>query len=210
MIDKLFEMTTTIETEEDIIKIHWIDGLRINKQTQIVYFKLHDDMKQYLIKVSQKVITNYDIIKKLTTKTEIQLYRYLKRFTGFTDVNGNIKSKEFNIDSLKEIIYGKEITNKRFITNYLKPSIDSINKNTDLYISYEPIKSELDKRKIEKIKFDIKLQNGNNNEYLERRKKYHEQAETDKLKELSKEEIIDLYKEMAKRLNETQNYDLYD
>ena len=211
MIDELFEMTTIIKTETGYIKIHRIEAVEYNKYNEVISFHLGNKLKPFLIKLSKNmVITNYDIIKKLSTKSAIQLYRYLKRFTGFTDANGNIKAKELNIDSLKEIIYGKEIANYRFIEDYIKPAIENINQNTDLYIEYETIKSKQDKRKIDKLKFMIKFQNGYNNEYLERRKKYHEQAQSNNLKELSKEEIINLYNEMARKLCETQNYDLYD
>ena len=127
----------------------WINKVTINKRSGIVKVKLDDDMKPYLLQLTEK-FTQYELIYTLAMKSQysIRLYELLKSYQWKKKIT-------FDIDNLKNIIQAEKYENfKDFRVKVLEISLREIAAFSDLEVSYELIKEG---RKFSKIIFDIVL-----------------------------------------------------
>lgn len=118
----------------DIGKVHWLLKPKYNEKSGYIKLVLDPDMKEYLIGL-QNNFTEYELfnILALNTKYSITVYELLKsyQYKGFAVID---------IEKLKEHLGTTTSTYKNykdFRRKVLEPTLDDINENTDLDISYK-------------------------------------------------------------------------
>jgi len=137
-----------LDNETEVI-VRWIEKAWIEKNSGIVIVRLDNDMKPYLLKLSQ-FFTQYEMyyILPMRSQYSIRMYELMKSYE-------NKRQIEFNIEDLKRILSAVKYDRYRdFRKNVLEISMREINYFTDLSISYKTIKEG---RKNNKIKFFIRL-----------------------------------------------------
>ena len=153
VVDNVFDLvkkTYYIEDNSDIYAGHYIDKIKYNKKNKIMSVKLSDETRYFFLEFNDGVYMHYGQIKKLHTKSAIQLYMWAVSKSGFKN------SIPIKIDDIKELLYGnKEIKTKDFIRWHLEPAIKKINELTDISIQCEKIPDKNNKRKISSLKFTI-------------------------------------------------------
>lgn len=150
----LLKKTYYYEDGIDIYAGHYIDAMEYNKKKKIMTLSLSEKTRYFFLEFNDGVFMKYGIIRQLHTKCAIQLYMWAVSKSGFDN------SISIKIDNAKELFYGdKEIKTKEFIRSHLEPAIKTINKLTDLKITYQKIPDKRDKRKISSISFIITKNN---------------------------------------------------
>ncbi len=115
-------------------------------------FRLNYSIIPYLIEIKEK-FTEFQLsyLLAMNSASAIKLYKLLFQYK-------QIKSRVFTVDDLKSQfgLHSKYKQYNDFKKNIISPSVLQINAKTDLYVTFNEIKFG---RKVEKIKFEMKLQN---------------------------------------------------
>lgn len=127
----------------------WFEKFKFNGTTKKFTIKLHKNLMPYLEELKQFLSIDMEIYTSLSTTYSKRLYLLLheQKYKGF---------HIFNVDELRLLLktplsMKKWADFKRYV---LDISIEHINKNSDLYISYEVLKNKGGKT-ITDIKFNI-------------------------------------------------------
>lgn len=113
--------------------VRWIEKAKINKRSGKILIRLDEDLKPYLIMLSQNYtkIPLHDIIR-MKSKYGIMLYELLRSysFTGMKVV--------FSIQDLKERLDCIDYTNfTNFRKRVIEPALKDINKYSELFVDVE-------------------------------------------------------------------------
>ncbi len=148
MINNIDSKSFWVETEHEVYKFYWFSKARYIKGSGEIKITLSEDFSRYLIGLSEH-FTRYELwdILGLRSKYSIRLFELFKSYAYQ-------KTKEFEVDELKEILQATQYTNFRdFRNRVLNPAIEEINTYTELEVGFEEIKRG---RKIGKILFTIR------------------------------------------------------
>lgn len=141
-----------IEDKGDEVLFSWLDTARIEKRKGIVDLRLSDSLRDYLLELKES-FTKYNLLNVLVLrgKYSIKLYELLKSYLW--------QGKYIvSVENLREIIDCNSFKKfAEFNRNVLKKSIVEINDYTDLFITYETIKTG---RYITDIEFTIESNDG--------------------------------------------------
>lgn len=143
---------------------HWIDFVEYKDGT--ITFQLSESLKPYLLGLNELFTQyNYRDIILLPTTYSIRLYELLESYENvkysryidhtFTDIPLENNEFLFTIDWLREYFncVDKYSNTGDFIRRIIEPSIQAIEKNTVMRVSYRTIK---EKRSIKAIVFQLK------------------------------------------------------
>lgn len=126
----------TINTDDKEYITGWLSSITFYKNTGRIKLKFDDDLVPYLLQLKEK-FTRYQLknILYLKGKYSIRFYELFKQYEF-------LKRREFDLQELKRILfiegqYERIFDFKRFV---LEPSIEEINKHTDINISYDDVK----------------------------------------------------------------------
>jgi len=131
------------------VLVRWINKAWVNKKSGTVKLRLDDDMKPYLLQLSEK-FTQYELLYALAMPSQysIRLYEILKSYEWKGPTI-------FDIDDLKHMLSAENYTRfpdfKRYV---LDIAMRDINDLSDLTAKFEIIKVG---RKFGKIKFFMKI-----------------------------------------------------
>lgn len=139
----------------------WFSGVTFDKSNGDITIKFDDDLVPYLLKLKER-FTRYELKNILSLKSaySIRLYELLKQYE-------KIGKREFKLDKLKGCIglekeeYSRIYDFERWV---LKVAKEEINKNTDISIDYEKIKTG---RKITSILFKIESKDQDKEIYID-------------------------------------------
>lgn len=115
--------------------VRWIEKPYFYKRNGTVELKLDDDLKPFLLQVSGYIKANLQYYFEMDSKYSIKIYELLKSWEG-------CKKKEFELHDFRSQIDAEHKSYEsfgKFNQGVLKPSIEEINKVTDLHIEYETI-----------------------------------------------------------------------
>ena len=153
-LKRLSSTFISIENKKSIKTIGLIqNNFTFNKYETQFCISFHNDLKDFLLILKEK-FTSYDLehIRKITSKSTLKLYEYLKSF------NNTLHLIELRLDTLKTILE-VDLDDYKLYGNFkqkvLNKSINEINKYTDLGVRMEEVKEN---RKVIKIVliFDLK------------------------------------------------------
>lgn len=126
-----------IKTEERELITGWLSSIEYLKDKGIIELEFSQKLIPYLLQLKSK-FTRYQLenILNLKSKYSIRLYELMKQYES-------IGKREFKLKELKKILfvenqYERMYDLERFV---LKPAEEEINKNTDIFINYEKIKT---------------------------------------------------------------------
>lgn len=125
-----------IETPEKSFKFRFFSEVEILHGEGTVRILLNSNLKRYLIDLSSK-FTKYELwtILNLHGKYSIRLYELFKSYAYQHE-------KEFEIEHLKKLLLAEHYKDfKSFRRRVIDPSIDEINKYSDILVDYEKITS---------------------------------------------------------------------
>ena len=129
--------------------VQWFSFVKVYKDTSIIELEFHQILKPYLLELSDRFYTSYELQNVLSFKSaySIRLYELFKSLS-------NNESWFFTVDSLKEYLNCQEKypVFKDFKKRILEPCLTEINQCSDLFITYT---TEKNGRKIEKVVFSI-------------------------------------------------------
>lgn len=129
--------------------VQWFSFVKVYKDTSIIELEFHQILKPYLLELSDRFYTSYELQNVLSFKSaySIRLYELFKSLS-------NNESWFFTVDSLKEYLNCQEKYSvfKDFRKWVLDPSLKEINHYSDLVITY---KTEKNGRKISRVIFSI-------------------------------------------------------
>lgn len=129
--------------------VQWFSFVKVYKDTSIIELEFHQILKPYLLELSDRFYTSYELQNVLSFKSaySIRLYELFKSLS-------NNESWFFTVDSLKEYLNCQEkyAVFKDFRKWVLDPSLKEINHYSDLVITY---KTEKNGRKISRVIFSI-------------------------------------------------------
>lgn len=129
--------------------VRWFSVVRISRDTGLIQYKFHEDMAPYVFDLvrQNKFYTSYQIINvfPMTKQASPRLYELLK---SYSKNNGCWK---FDLPYLKKILCAEHYSEwADFRRRVLEPSIEEINKLSDLNVSYQ---IEKEGRKVSAITF---------------------------------------------------------
>ena len=146
---KCWWITIAREGKEIDCLVQWFSLIEIEKDSGIIRLEFHQNLKPYLLELSDRFYTSYELQNVLSFKSaySIRLYELFKSLS-------NNESWFFTVDSLKEYLNCQEKYSvfKDFRKWVLDPSLKEINNYSDLFITYT---TEKNGRKIEKVVFSI-------------------------------------------------------
>lgn len=151
-IKQLRDKSYWIKDGNTEILFAWLDTAKITKY-ESVELVLSEALRPYLLEL-RKNFTAYELINVLClrSKYSIRLYELFKSYLwmGYWEVT---------VNDFRELMFIKDKYQlfKELKRNVIDPSINEINKYTDLTIEYETVKSG---RYIEQLKFKIKEKRG--------------------------------------------------
>ena len=115
---------------------HWIDSILIHEEENVVDLKLDNSLKPFLLDLDNKkkyIIYELGCMLSFKRKWSDLIYQWLKSHQGH-------KSIQIGFEELKNRLMSDEISYKTprdFMLYVLNPSIEEINKYTDLKITYD-------------------------------------------------------------------------
>ena len=146
---KCWWITIAREGKEIECLVQWFSLIEIEKDSGIIRLEFHQNLKPYLLELSDRFYTSYELQNVLSFKSaySIRLYELFKSLS-------NNESWFFTVDSLKEYLNCQEkyAVFKDFKRRILDPSLKEINHYSDLVITY---KTEKNGRKISRVIFSI-------------------------------------------------------
>ena len=137
----------TLDTGTEVL-LRWINEASISKKSGVIKIRLHNVMKPYLLELRAR-FTQYGLIYILGMKSQyaVRLYELLKSY----EYKGRWT---IEIDKLKRLLFAENY--RRYVDfkrKALEIALREINDLSDIYISYEAIKSG---RKYTRIDFKIR------------------------------------------------------
>lgn len=142
----------TVKDENNMVAdclVQWFSFIKVYKDTSVIELEFHQVLKPYLLELSDRFYTSYELQNVLSFKSaySIRLYELFKSLS-------NNESWFFTVDSLKEYLNCQEKYSvfKDFKRRILDPSLKEINHYSDLVITY---KTEKNGRKISRVVFSI-------------------------------------------------------
>lgn len=146
---KCWWITIAREGKEIDCLVQWFSLIEIEKDSGIIRLEFHQNLKPYLLELSDRFYTSYELQNVLSFKSaySIRLYELFKSLS-------NNESWFFTVDSLKEYLNCQEkyAVFKDFRKWVLDPSLKEINNYSDLVITYT---TEKNGRKISRVIFSI-------------------------------------------------------
>lgn len=140
------------ETEKELITKRWVITCKYNDAKKAIAIQFHPDLvPDLLVFKNRYTIFNFDVTKRVKNYYACRIYELLKQYES-------IKMREFDIEDLRFKLGIEDNEYSRYSTlkqQVIKPSIEKINKLTDIYIELE---EKVYNRKVEKIKFRIEPQ----------------------------------------------------
>ena len=153
---------SVVDSSGGIIMTTWFDYIRISPDAKSFIFQLQPLLKPFVMHLTGK-FTQYQLeyILTMSSTSSIRLYDYLKTIRNMSETTIPLDELRTylglaNYDADGNIVSYRLPTYKRLNQMVLKPSIDEINENTDIYVTYMPVKSLSDHRSIGGVKFIVK------------------------------------------------------
>ncbi len=139
----------------------WFSGVTFDKSNGDMTIRFDDDLVPYLLKLKEK-FTRYELKNILSLKSaySIRVYELLKQYE-------KIGKREFKLEKLKEYLGLKKDEYSRiydFERRVLKVAKEEINRDTDIKIDYEKVKTG---RKITSISFTIEPKDSEKEIYID-------------------------------------------
>lgn len=129
--------------------VQWFSFIKVYKDTGNIELEFHQILKPYLLELSDRFYTSYELKNVFSFKSaySIRLYELLKSLS-------NNESWSFTVESLKEYLNCQEKYSvfKDFKKRVLEPCVIEINQYSDLLVTYA---TEKNGRKIAKVIFSI-------------------------------------------------------
>lgn len=149
--NSLYEKEITYYDEsENLVRKRWVITCKFNKVTKKVILKFHPDLlMDLMIFKGRYTKLNYSFLTTVKSFYAGRLYELLRQYLA-------IGTRSFELDEIRfkfNLLDGEYPKYANFKQKILKPSIDWINKNSDIIISLEEIKKG---RSVHKLKFTIK------------------------------------------------------
>lgn len=129
--------------------MRWVEKAYITKGKGTISIRLDNDLRPYLLQIKAH-FTQFSMYNTLAMKNKytIRFYELLKSYQ-------NLSHWEFDYEELSILLSAEKYTRfSDFRRRVLKPSIDEINRYSDIYVTYEVVKMGV---KNYKIAFLIKL-----------------------------------------------------
>lgn len=129
------------------IIFNWFSSIRYEGKEGMLYFKVSDDLKPYLLQLKES-FKSYDLKYIINMKSEysIRIYELLKQYE-------KIGHRFFDIKELREVL---EVPKSYLYSNMkrkvLNIALKEINQFSDIYINFEEIKPS---RSVTGLKFNI-------------------------------------------------------
>lgn len=129
------------------IIFNWFSSIRYEGREGMLYFKVSDDLKPYLLKLKES-FKSYDLKYIINMKSEysIRIYELLKQYE-------KVGSRTFDLKELREVL---EVPKSYLYSNMkrkvLNVAMKEINELSDIYINFEEIKPS---RSVTGLKFNI-------------------------------------------------------
>lgn len=147
-IKEIADKSFWIKQGNNQVLCRWYESVVLHEDNLTVSLKLNEYLMPYLIDL-QENYTGYilEYILAMKSKYSIRLYEILKSYA-------NLKEYTVKIEDLKDKLQCPEYAvYNNFKVRVIDTAIEEINKYTDLFVSYTPIRQN---RKIVAIKFDIR------------------------------------------------------
>lgn len=149
--NSLYEKEITYYDEnETLVRKRWVITCKFNKSTKKVILKFHPDLlMDLMIFKGRYTKLNYSFLTTVKSFYAGRLYELLRQYLA-------IGSRSFELEEIRfkfNLLDGEYPKYANFKQKILKPSIDWINKNSDIMVSLEEIKKG---RAVHKLKFTIK------------------------------------------------------
>lgn len=150
-----------IDKKSNLYLMTWFDYIKLNEDGKHFNFKLKELLAPFLLRLTRN-FTQFQLAYLLEFKSAhtIRLYDYLQGIRFRQTVS--LTLDEFrNIMSLKiysengDVVGDKYPSYDSIVKRILRPSVDEINSKSDIKVSYKPVKSRHDRRKIDGIQFVI-------------------------------------------------------
>lgn len=120
--------------------VRWIEKPYISKKSGIIRIKLDEDLKPYLLQLKRN-FTQYELVWTLHFKSKytIRLYELVKSI-HFQE--GEEYTREFSMSDIRRLLDAENYTDyKDLRKRVIDPAVKEINRYSDKFISYEPIRS---------------------------------------------------------------------
>lgn len=134
------EQPWVIRNEREVYSLAWSRGFYVSPITNKLVITLDEKLKPYLIQLKNH-FTAWELIYTLHFKSKytIRLYILLK---SIHYQENSIYEREYTVQELKSLLDADNYIEYRdFHSRALKPAIAEINKFSDKFVSYEPIKN---------------------------------------------------------------------
>jgi plasmid replication initiation protein len=138
-----------IDTKE-FEKYHWVDVA--NYKNGVLTLKISKELKPFYLNLDWYTKYQLKNIMQFKSTYSFRFYELLKQYLG-------IKERVITIDDLRFKLYIPQNQYPKYAnlkSRVIKPAINEINRNTDLYINFEEVKTG---RKVTSIKFYIHSKN---------------------------------------------------
>ena len=150
ILKKLMTKTIEIPTENGYLITHWASHIEYITGEGRVEFSFEPKLKPYLLQLKRD-FTSYRLINALLLNSSysIRLYELLKKWQ-------KIGKWRVNVDELRKMLGANQKSYNvygNFKNRVLKPSIEEVNNETDINVSYKEIKEV---RKVVAIEFKVK------------------------------------------------------
>lgn len=153
IVDDLDDKSFWVETEEKLFKFRWFSEFEYLKKKGKIRIQINSNLKKYLLELYQHY-TQYEIYNILAIKGKYAIRFYELFQSYFMTKNAKKTSKTVDLEELKSLLMCENYElYAAFRRRVLEPSLEEINKYTDLTVEYEPIRKN---RVIVALEFDIK------------------------------------------------------
>lgn len=118
------------------VRFRWLDMIEINRNTGKIRVSFHRTVENYLFQLKEQY-TQYSLFNVLAMKCKysVRVYEYLYSLKYKKDIYVDIDEFRKRVDAE---IYSRYVHLQQKV---IKPSLEEINRYTDIHVEYEPIKS---------------------------------------------------------------------
>lgn len=209
IIRELRKKEIIINTDERELIVGWLSSIDYIKDDGIIELEFSEKLIPYLLQLQER-FTRYELknILYFKNKHSIRIYELLKQYE-------NIRKRNISLVELRKYLSIEKDEYKRFDNferRVLKTTTDEINMYTDIYVTYEKIKTG---RRITSILFKIKSKDQDNKIYIDYLDKEYNIKDMKRKMGLGKEnfnsdQIIEIYSEAVKRLENEEEKDIFE
>lgn len=152
---------TVMDTDGNIILTTWFDYIRISSDGDSFVFQLQEILKPFIMELTgQFAVYQLGYALSLKSSHAMRLYDFLKSIAWKEPYEASLDEiRQYlglvDYDSNGEVIGYKLPSYKEFNRTVLKPCIDQINEKTDLIVTYQSQKGNIDRRIIGSILFTV-------------------------------------------------------